>query len=60
LQEALNNVAKHSATYRSNVALEKGGGLSEFAITDNGQGFDGARVISRVVPRLMGVSGMKE
>jgi signal transduction histidine kinase len=40
LQEALNNVAKHSEANLANISLKSTDGTIELAIEDNGQGFD--------------------
>jgi PAS domain S-box-containing protein len=40
VQEALNNIAKHSGAQRATVALRKTGYKLELTIEDNGEGFD--------------------
>jgi PAS domain S-box-containing protein len=40
VQEALTNVARHSAAKRASVKLARRAGAIEVAITDNGRGFD--------------------
>jgi len=42
LQEAMNNVAKHSKANRVNFMLRRVDGAIELGIQDNGQGFDPA------------------
>jgi PAS domain S-box-containing protein len=61
LQEALNNVAKHSGATLVHVSLRKKGDSIELAIEDDGQGFDLEEVSSRKQNRnAMGLSGMQE
>jgi len=61
LQEALNNVVKHSKADRVRLSLRKGDGTVELAIEDNGQGFDVEDVLSvESSKRGIGVSSMKE
>ena len=43
-QEALNNVAKHAAASRAEVSLRCAAERIELRISDNGQGFDPARI----------------
>ncbi|HYA92769.1 MAG TPA: ATP-binding protein [Thermodesulfobacteriota bacterium] len=40
LQEAMNNIAKHSKADRVSLLLQKMAGVIELGINDNGQGFD--------------------
>ncbi len=61
LQEALNNVAKHSRAKAVHVSLRKTGGKIELAIKDDGQGFDLQEVSwSNENEYGMGLSGMQE
>lgn len=61
LQEALNNVAKHSRARGVHVSLRKTGDNIELAIEDDGQGFDLEEVSSRKQDEdAMGLSGMQE
>jgi PAS domain S-box-containing protein len=46
LQEALNNVAKHSEAGRVRVHLGKGQGRIELSVKDNGKGFELASVLN--------------
>jgi signal transduction histidine kinase len=46
LQEALNNVAKHSEADLISLSLRAQGGKLELSISDNGVGFDVADTIS--------------
>jgi signal transduction histidine kinase len=61
LQEATNNIAKHSKADRMRVALGKNEGAVELVIEDNGRGFD-----PRSVPTAedgetgFGITSMKE
>ena len=48
LQEALNNIAKHSKADRINLLLRKMDGAIELGIQDNGQGFDLLEAQSRI------------
>jgi signal transduction histidine kinase len=40
LQEALNNIAKHSKAYMISLSLKKTERMIELTVQDNGQGFD--------------------
>jgi signal transduction histidine kinase len=61
LQEALNNISKHSKTTLVNISLQKKGGTIEFTIQDHGQGFDLNAVISQKnYEKGLGLSGMRE
>lgn len=61
LQEALNNVAKHSEADFVRIFLEKKGESIELSITDNGVGFDRDRVFSAENGgRGFGLASMKE
>jgi signal transduction histidine kinase len=57
IQEALNNVAKHSAADYVAILLGKGNGVIELKIRDNGQGFNAAEVQKSTGA---GLSGMRE
>ncbi|MBE9574045.1 MAG: PAS domain S-box protein [Proteobacteria bacterium] len=61
MQEALNNIAKHSEAGLVHLTLKKTGDTIELAIKDNGRGFDledtSARGTSR---RGLGLASMKE
>ena len=61
LQEALNNVAKHSQAQNVNVSLCKSSNLIELTVEDDGRGFDAtqARVAQRTSAGL-GLEGMRE
>jgi PAS domain S-box-containing protein len=56
VQEALNNVARHSGASRVEVSLEQLDDLYRLDITDNGSGFD----IDLVNKRSLGLAGMRE
>jgi signal transduction histidine kinase len=61
IQEALNNVAKHSQANRVHLTLTKRGDQIELTVEDNGTGFDGEEVLSREQSRKgFGLSGMRE
>ncbi len=61
LQEALNNISKHSKTTLVNLTLQKKGGTIEFIIQDHGQGFELNAVLShKNYEKGLGLSGMKE
>ncbi len=61
MQEALNNVAKHSRTKAVRLALRKNDGRIEMQIQDNGVGFDPKEVFSRKESeRGLGLFSMKE
>jgi signal transduction histidine kinase len=61
LQEALNNIIKHSNATVINLGLEKKEGGIEFVIQDSGRGFDLDSLFSRKgADRGLGLSGMKE
>jgi PAS domain S-box-containing protein len=61
LQEALNNVAKHSGADLVRLSLRRTDGTLEFSIQDNGRGFDGnAPRSSRSPTSGMGLASMKE
>lgn len=56
VQEALNNVARHSGASRAVVSLERLDDVYQLDITDNGRGFDP----SAVNTRSLGLAGMRE
>ncbi|MEJ2234559.1 MAG: sensor histidine kinase [Syntrophobacterales bacterium] len=61
LQEALNNISKHSQTTLVNLSLQKKEGTIEFTIQDHGQGFDMNAVLSlENYETRLGLSGMRE
>ena len=61
LQEAMNNVAKHSQTETAIISLRKMDGQIEFIIRDEGQGFDVEQVRSeRTLSQRFGLASMKE
>jgi len=61
LQEALNNVAKHSRADLIQLALNKSGSKIELKIQDNGVGFDLAKTISlKPSQRGFGLASMRE
>jgi signal transduction histidine kinase len=61
LQEALNNISKHSKTALVNLTLQKKEGTVEFIIQDHGQGFELNAVLSQKnYEKGLGLSGMKE
>jgi PAS domain S-box-containing protein len=61
LQEALNNVAKHSKADFVRLSLSKTGRTVELSIGDNGVGFDVREALTvEAVRRGLGLSSMKE
>ena len=61
LQEALNNVAKHSRANLVQLKLEKSGDRINLKIQDNGLGFDLAKTISlKPSQRGFGLASMRE
>ena len=61
LQEAMNNVAKHSKTNLVGLYLRKTDGQIELVIEDNGRGFDVENTLSlENTKRGLGLSSMKE
>nr|NIS61822.1 Two-component sensor histidine kinase [Pseudomonadota bacterium] len=56
LQEALNNVAKHSNANLANISLRRMGGMIGLVIEDNGMGFD----LEEASRKGLGLSSMKE
>ena len=61
LQEALNNISKHSKTTLVNLTVQKKEGGIDFIIQDRGQGFDLNEVFShKNYEKGLGLSGMKE
>ena len=61
LQEALNNVAKHSKANLVNISLKSIDGTIELVIGDNGMGFDLEEALSVKSSRKgLGLSSMKE
>jgi len=61
LQEAMNNIAKHSKANAVFLSLRKSGGSIELAIRDNGLGFDPAEEHSHTgTGRGLGLDSMRE
>jgi len=61
LQEALNNISKHSKTTLVNLTLQKKEGAIELIIQDRGQGFElDAALTLKSYQKGLGLSGMKE
>jgi signal transduction histidine kinase len=61
MQEALNNISKHSRANLVNLTLQKEGDKIEFIIQDHGQGFDLNAVYSlKSYEKGLGLAGMKE
>ncbi|MEW6442399.1 MAG: ATP-binding protein [bacterium] len=58
-QEAVNNIAKHSAANLVNLSLQKVDSRIELSIQDNGRGFDPAEASGRTQKGL-GLLGMRE
>jgi signal transduction histidine kinase len=61
MQEALNNISKHSKANLVNLTLQKEEDTIEFIIQDHGQGFDLNAVYSlKSSEKGLGLAGMKE
>ncbi len=61
LQEALNNIRKYSQADRIEISLRKIGSLIVLSITDNGEGFNPKKVLSRKkIGHGFGLRGMLE
>ena len=61
LQEALNNVAKHSDATRVRLQLTRADSRLEFSVADNGVGFDPAEKFSESTGLSgFGLSGMRD
>ncbi|MBI5604396.1 MAG: two-component sensor histidine kinase, partial [Deltaproteobacteria bacterium] len=61
LQEALNNIAKHSRAKEAEIRLGRKGKSLEFKIKDNGQGFDQERFLKVDSDQKgFGLSSMKD
>ena len=61
IQEALNNISKHSKAYLVSLSLKKREGAIELTLEDNGRGFDLNEAFSRDSSRRgMGLGSMKE
>jgi signal transduction histidine kinase len=61
LQEALNNIAKHSKATHVHLSLTKSAAAIELRVEDNGLGFNPADELAKDVPhRGLGLASMKE
>ncbi len=61
LQEALNNIAKHSGANLVRISLKATGGMIEMIIHDNGEGFEMKYILSgERSDRGLGIASMKE
>jgi len=61
LQEALNNIAKHSGANLVRISLKPTGGMIEMIIYDNGEGFEMEYILSHQrSDRGLGIGSMKE
>jgi signal transduction histidine kinase len=61
IQEALNNVAKHSGADHATISLAKKEGLIVLKVRDNGVGFDNEQAIYQDDSRIcFGLTGMRE
>jgi PAS domain S-box-containing protein len=59
-QEALNNIAKHSAATLIHFSLAQRGDRVELSIRDNGEGFNAESLLVNSRPDQLGLTGMKE
>jgi signal transduction histidine kinase len=60
VQEALNNVARHSKAREAWVILREGPGDLSLEIIDNGSGFDMSSEMNRIAGEGLGMMGMQE
>jgi signal transduction histidine kinase len=61
LQEALNNIAKHSRANLVRFSLKAAGGMIEMIIDDNGEGFEMEHILpDQRSDRGLGIASMKE
>jgi len=61
LQEALNNIARHSGANLVHISLKPTGGMIEMIIDDNGEGFEMKFILSHQrSDRGLGIGSMKE
>ena len=60
VQEALNNVAKHSGAERVELSVAKNQGSIELTIQDDGVGFDLTSITEENGGRSLGLAGMRE
>ncbi len=61
LQEAMNNIAKHSKASLASLSLKGGGGRIELIVQDNGRGFDlSAKAFSGNPGHGLGLASMRE
>lgn len=61
LQEALNNIAKHSGANLVRISLKATSGMIEMIIDDNGKGFEMEHILSdQRSDRGLGIASMKE
>jgi PAS domain S-box-containing protein len=60
VQEALNNVAKHSKAEWVDVSLSKNSGGIELVVSDDGVGMDLELILHTSATRSLGITGMRE
>ena len=61
LQEAMNNIVKHSGATRVSLLLEKQDQRIEFTVADNGRGFDPEKKFAEsTITGGFGISGMRD
>lgn len=58
LQEAMNNVARHSGADLARISMRKNGDAIEFSVVDNGKGFDPIKMQKNRCG--LGIAGMRE
>jgi PAS domain S-box-containing protein len=60
VQEALNNVAKHSEAERVELSLRRSSDCIELVVQDSGRGFDLESIIGQNSGRCLGIAGIRE
>lgn len=60
IQEAVNNVVKHSGATEGTVVIKKRAAVISLSIRDNGKGFDPAQLTARPLEHGFGLTGISE